>query len=136
MAMQAIQNGVANGYMVHTQVVDHLAYYSIQSVRVAFDVVTNYGHGKMNREKWLTRLVFLETVAGVPGMVAGMIRHLHSLRLMRRDFGWIHTLLEEAENERMHLLTFMLMKKPGARPDSHGRTRPCCDPGSRRRTPL
>jgi threonyl-tRNA synthetase len=26
---------------------------------------------------------------------------------------WIHTLLEEAENERMHLLTFMSMKKPG-----------------------
>ena len=36
-----------------------------------------------------------------------MIRHLHSLRRMKRDHGWIHTLLEEAENERMHLLTFM-----------------------------
>ena len=71
------------------------------------------GEGKMNREKWLTRLVFLETVAGVPGMVGGMIRHLHSLRLMRRDHGWIHTLLEEAENERMHLLTFLDLKQPG-----------------------
>jgi Alternative oxidase len=68
----------------------------------------------MNKNKWLTRVVFLETVAGVPGMVAGMIRHLHSLRLMRHDHGWIHTLLEEAENERMHLLTFMDLKKPGA----------------------
>lgn len=47
-------------------------------------------------------------------MVAGMIRHLHSLRLMRKDRGWIHTLLEEAENERMHLMTFMDLKKPGA----------------------
>eukprot|EP00798_Chlamydomonas_sp_ICE-L_P000087 gene87-3692_t len=27
--------------------------------------------------------------------------------------GWIHTLLEEAENERMHLLTFMELRKPG-----------------------
>lgn len=27
--------------------------------------------------------------------------------------GWIHTLLEEAENERMHLLTFMHLKQPG-----------------------
>jgi Alternative oxidase len=35
----------------------------------------------------LCRIVFLETVAGVPGMVGGMIRHLHSLRLMRRDNG-------------------------------------------------
>jgi threonyl-tRNA synthetase len=46
-------------------------------------------------------------------MVAGMIRHLHSLRRMQRDHGWIHTLLEEAENERMHLLTFMRLKQPG-----------------------
>jgi threonyl-tRNA synthetase len=63
--------------------------------------------------KWVQRILFLETVAGVPGMVAGMLRHLHSLRLMRRDQGWIHTLLEEAENERMHLLTFMELKQPG-----------------------
>jgi len=31
---------------------------------------------------------------------------------MRRDAGWIHTLLEESENERMHLMTFMTLKKP------------------------
>jgi ubiquinol oxidase len=46
-------------------------------------------------------------------MVAGMLRHLHSLRLMRLDKGWIPTLLEEAENERMHLLTFLEIKRPG-----------------------
>lgn len=39
------------------------------------------------------RIIFLETVAGVPGMVAAMTRHLQSLRKMRRDHGWIHTLL-------------------------------------------
>ena len=42
-----------------------------------------------------------------------MIRHLRSLRKMDRDHGWIHTLLEEAENERMHLLTFLKLRKPG-----------------------
>jgi hypothetical protein len=52
-------------------------------------------------------------LAGVPGMVAGMLRHLRSLRLMRRDAGWINTLLAEAENERMHLLTFLELRKPG-----------------------
>jgi len=31
---------------------------------------------------------------------------------MRRDAGWIHTLLEESENERMHLMTFMTLKQP------------------------
>lgn len=45
-------------------------------------------------------------------MVAGMARHLKSLRSMKRDHGWIHTLLEEAENERMHLLIFMNLKDP------------------------
>ena len=39
------------------------------------------------------RIIFLETVAGVPGMVAAMTRHLRSLRDMQRDYGWIHTLL-------------------------------------------
>ena len=62
---------------------------------------------------WLRRLIFLETIAGVPGMVAGMLRHLRSLRRLQRDMGWIHTLLEEAENERMHLLTFIRLREPG-----------------------
>ncbi len=46
-------------------------------------------------------------------MVGGMLRHMKSLRSMRRDNGWIHTLLEEAENERMHLLTFLQLRQPG-----------------------
>jgi ubiquinol oxidase len=54
----------------------------------------------------------LETIAGVPGMVAGMCRHLTSLRAMRHDGGWIHHLLHEAENERMHLMTWMRLIKP------------------------
>ena len=66
----------------------------------------------VSERKWLNRVLFLETVAGVPGFVAAMHRHLKSLRYMRRDYGWINTLLEEAENERMHLLTFLEIKKP------------------------
>jgi ubiquinol oxidase len=55
----------------------------------------------------------LETVAGVPGMVAGMWNHLRSLRRMQPDDrGWIKTLLEEAENERMHLMIFIEIAKP------------------------
>jgi len=59
------------------------------------------------------RAVVLETVAGVPGMVAGMWNHLRSLRNMKPDErGWIKTLLEEAENERMHLMIFIEIAKP------------------------
>jgi ubiquinol oxidase len=54
----------------------------------------------------------LETIAAVPGMVGGALQHLRSLRRMESDHGWIHTLLEEAENERMHLLTFINIAPP------------------------
>lgn len=52
------------------------------------------------------------TVAGVPGMVGATLRHLRSLRRMEDDHGWISTLMDEAENERMHLLTFIEIASP------------------------
>lgn len=58
------------------------------------------------------RAVVLETVAGVPGMVGGALQHLRSLRRMQDDGGWIRTLLDEAENERMHLMTFIAIARP------------------------
>ena len=61
------------------------------------------------------RAVILETVAGVPGMVAGMWTHLTSLRRMQTGYGpKIRTLLAEAENERMHLMTFIEIAQPNA----------------------
>jgi|TARA_B100001093_G_scaffold188304_1_gene180856 ubiquinol oxidase len=66
------------------------------------------------RKKYGHRAVVLETVAAVPGMVAGMLTHLKSLRKMEDDRGWIKVLLEEAENERMHLMTFIQIAKPTA----------------------
>ena len=64
------------------------------------------------KKKYGHRAVVLETVAAVPGMVAGMLIHLKSLRTMKADRGWIKILLEEAENERMHLMTFIEVAKP------------------------
>jgi ubiquinol oxidase len=60
------------------------------------------------------RAVVLETVAAVPGMVGGALQHLKSLRRMKSDDGWIKVLLDEAENERMHLMTFIEIAKPNA----------------------
>jgi len=58
------------------------------------------------------RAIVLETVAAVPGMVGATLTHLSCLRRMVDDDGWIRTLMEEAENERMHLMTFIQIAKP------------------------
>ena len=66
------------------------------------------------KKRYGHRAVVLETVAAVPGMVAGMLTHLKSIRKIEDDKGWIKTLLDEAENERMHLMTFVNIAKPTA----------------------
>lgn len=83
---------------------DRIAYRTVRFMRFFADAffAGRYGH----------RAVVLETVAAVPGMVAGNIQHLSSLRRLKDDDGWIHTLLDEAENERMHLLTFIQIAQP------------------------
>ncbi|KAJ8307002.1 hypothetical protein KUTeg_015086 [Tegillarca granosa] len=73
--------------------VDKLAYFSVKVMRKSFDILTRFNWGERDEKKWVLRICFLETVAGVPGMVAAMTRHLHSLRRLQRDYGWIHTLL-------------------------------------------
>lgn len=93
--------------IVHRQPVDwsdRLALRITRTLRFFADTffARRYGH----------RAVVLETVAGVPGMVGGMLRHMRSLRRLEDDGGWIHTLLAEAENERMHLMTFIEIARP------------------------
>jgi ubiquinol oxidase len=124
---------------------DKVALFAVKVLRWGLDTVSGYKHDKaqalhakdpaaaqkkygMTEQQYLTRNIFLESVAGgkiyclaaqgililildiVPGMVAGMLRHLHSMRRMKRDHGWIETLLEESYNERMHLLIFLKVR--------------------------
>lgn len=83
---------------------DKIAYSFVRFLRFFADkfFAKRYGH----------RAVVLETVAAVPGMVGGLWQHLTALRKMRDDEGWIRTLLDEAENERMHLMTFIEIAQP------------------------
>lgn len=85
----------------------------VGAARFSVDTATRYNPETMNERHWLHRIIFLETVAGVPGMIGGMLRHLKSLRTLEADHGWIHHLLQEAENERMHLFIFLTMRNPG-----------------------
>lgn len=83
---------------------DRIAYSFVKSLRFFADTFfgRRYGH----------RAVVLETVAAVPGMVGGSLQHLRALRKMESDHGWIRILLDEAENERMHLMTFIQIVQP------------------------
>mmetsp|Transcript_26220 Transcript_26220/g.48898 ORF Transcript_26220/g.48898 Transcript_26220/m.48898 type:complete len:355 (-) Transcript_26220:282-1346(-) len=78
-----------------------------------FNLITGFDRTNPTAKSCEWRLIILESVAGVPGMVAAGMRHFRSLRTLRRDYGWIHTLLEEAENERMHLLVCLKMFDAG-----------------------
>merc|ERR1719498_1965871 len=79
----------------------------------AFNFVTGYNHADPPTSAIGYRLIILESVAGVPGMLGGMFRHFRSLRQLERDHGFIFTLLEEAENERMHLIVCMSFFEAG-----------------------
>jgi ubiquinol oxidase len=83
---------------------DRIAFGFVKFLRFFADTffARRYGH----------RAVVLETVAAVPGMVGGLLQHLKAIRRIRDDKGWIRTLLDEAENERMHLMTFIEVAKP------------------------
>lgn len=84
---------------------DTFAYSMTRFFRFTADTffAKRYGH----------RAVVLETVAGVPGMVAGVWMHFKSLRAMKAGYGeQIREMLSEAENERMHLMFFIEIAKP------------------------
>ena len=83
---------------------DSIAYGIVKFLRFFAD--------KLFAKRYGNRAVVLETVAAVPGMVGGLLQHLKSLRHIKDDQGWIRELLDEAENERMHLMTFIEIAKP------------------------
>nr|BAD83866.1 skunk cabbage alternative oxidase [Symplocarpus renifolius] len=87
-----------------TTFLDKLAFWTVKSLRYPTDVFFQRRYG--------CRAMMLETVAAVPGMVGGLLLHLKSLRRFEHSGGWIKTLLNEAENERMHLMTFMEVSEP------------------------
>jgi ubiquinol oxidase len=101
-AMAAINS--LEPHYIPRNISDRMAYALVRFLRLLADTMFagRYGH----------RAVVLETVAAVPGMVGGSLQHFRALRLMKSDNGWIRTLLDEAENERMHLMTFLHVARP------------------------
>lgn len=107
--MSSNDESIPNDLTVHKEpddIHDRFALGLVKFMRVFVDALfaKRYGH----------RAVVLETVAAVPGMVGGLLQHLKALRQIRDDEGWIRELLDEAENERMHLMTFIKIAEPTA----------------------
>ena len=101
---QVNHDAVIDSHVPPQNASDKVAFAFVKALRFVADTffAKRYGH----------RAVVLETVAAVPGMVGGLWQHLTALRTMRDDEGWIRTLLDEAENERMHLMTFIEIAQP------------------------
>ncbi|MEL6486910.1 MAG: alternative oxidase [Pseudomonadota bacterium] len=101
---QVNSDAVIDSHVPPQNASDKVAFAFVKALRFVADTffASRYGH----------RAVVLETVAAVPGMVGGLWQHLRALRTMRDDEGWIRTLLDEAENERMHLMTFIEIAQP------------------------
>ncbi|SEO17185.1 alternative oxidase [Pseudorhodobacter antarcticus] len=98
------QSDILHVHHVPNSIPDRVALRVVKSMRFFADrfFAKRYGH----------RAVVLETVAAVPGMVGGLLQHLGAIRHIRDDQGWIKELIDEADNERMHLMTFIKIAEP------------------------
>ena len=79
---------------------DTLAFNSVKLMRKWFDLFTGWKSDNITINNILNRVIYLETIAAVPGMVAAVVRHFRSLRTMKSDGGYMQMFLEEANNER------------------------------------
>jgi ubiquinol oxidase len=98
------QSDTLHVHHVPNSIPDRIALRVVKTMRFFADrfFAKRYGH----------RAVVLETVAAVPGMVGGLLQHLSAIRHIRDDQGWIKELIDEADNERMHLMTFIKIAEP------------------------
>jgi len=115
------QDDVKAVQMTHkpaTGFIDRLAFGMVKMTSSMFDFMSGYSIAKRNNNistsQWCSRLIMYETLSNASGATGAMMRHLRSLRLLHRDYGWVHTLVEDAENERMHLLTALQLKEAGS----------------------
>lgn len=81
-------------------------------VALAITRLSRWFADRLFGDRYAHRAVVLETVAAVPGMVGATLQHLRALRHLRPDEGRVRLLTEEAENEHMHLSTFLEVARP------------------------
>lgn len=92
--------------------VEKFAFRVVKTLKFLVDTATGFNRKLRTEKMWIDRICFLESIAVVPPMMGAMTYHISSLRKMDSDHGWVKTLLEEAENERMHLMVGLSLKQP------------------------
>jgi ubiquinol oxidase len=68
--------------------------------------------GRLFGHRYGDRAVVIETIAAVPAMAAATLLHLQCLRRMTDDRGWVRVFMDEAENQRAHLMAFVAISRP------------------------
>jgi len=88
-------------------IMDSLTYGFLRVLYTSFNTITFFDKNDPTASSLRTRIILLESIAGVPPFIMAGYRYFRSLRNCDYDGGRIYTHLEEAENERMHLITAM-----------------------------
>lgn len=97
----------AKSHTAPKTVIDSVQYWFLRGLYNTFNFVTRYDKHDPSPESIKLRLILLESIAGVPPFIMAGYRHFRSLRNLSYDGARIYTHLEEAENERMHLISCM-----------------------------
>ncbi|PPE03484.1 alternative oxidase [Holospora curviuscula] len=75
-------------------------------IALSFCKIFRWGADMVFRHRHDRRALVIETIAAIPGVVAGLFIHLKCIRKQWGDLGRIQLLHAEAENERMHYQVF------------------------------
>ena len=91
-------------YHKPSSISDYLVYYLRSGLYHSSNFFSGYNEQNPTVESVKRRLIIVESVASIPSFIAATFRHFGSIWTLRKDYGWLPALLEEAENERMHLI--------------------------------
>jgi hypothetical protein len=100
-------------------VTDRLARADVAAMRYMIDTFSGYRtpfpwrmQQELRAKNWISKSILLETVGTPLLFSASVVRYWRAMASMRQDKGWVHSLLNDAENERMHLTTWFMVERP------------------------
>jgi len=93
---------------------DKFAQFSVKAFTYPFEDLKKVfaNMGPETEKKVFRRLILFESLAVTPAMIAANYLHFKGVRSSKNYGDWINTLLGEAENEKIHLMTFLELYKP------------------------